>query len=478
MKTKDSILRLSAAALLSAVALASVAFSSCSSDDFAPDPIKDIPAENGMATVNLVFSVPSIETRAEGDDDDSNGAYGQNAVKGYAPVDTNAKEDVIDNLWVYFFKKNGEAYEFFKAFNITENENVDGVSLKNPGIISSGDDYDTIIENFIVPEGDYHIYVMANLSDYNTTITPSDEDSFSIDESDLENATFNTKIETNYADGSGVFCGALPMAAYYSDVTLSSTTASTSAVKNEDGSITIKKGSVTLQATMTYLCAKVRYTFFFDNTAPKIESDGTITAGGFSYPYETFEYQEIGVHNAMKNAALYPDKIGTGILSTSMAQKNVIDNPTNYWEGCVLSEFPEEGVESWIGSDDSYIPEKLTARNDGVSKPTTGKIAYQGIVYLSENRNCSKATTKNADGERNTDGTKTYLHFKVKLDGKAQDYVINLPDSSTGSDANYLQQGNFYDIIGKITATGMSFNVRVKRWVKASENAAVMPLGL
>ncbi|MDE6444714.1 MAG: hypothetical protein K2K64_09905 [Muribaculaceae bacterium] len=51
-------------------------------------------------------------------------------------------------------------------------------------------------------------------------------------------------------------------------------------------------------------------------------------------------------------------------------------------------------------------------------------------------------------------------------------------DNTVGTEANYLKHGNFYDIIGKITSQGVSFNVRVKKWVKASENAIPMPLSI
>ncbi|MDE6443334.1 MAG: hypothetical protein K2K64_02775, partial [Muribaculaceae bacterium] len=449
MKTKDSILRLSAAAFLSAAALASVAFSSCSSDDFAPDPIKDVPAENGMATVNLSFSTPTIDTRG------GNGTSYEVDGNGYSPVDTDAQEDVISSLWIYFFLQDKQGnYNLYKAFDVTESTTVDGVTITKPSNITSGDSFTTVLSDFTIPQGKYHIYVIANLIDYVTTssasIQPGSSTDWSVTESNLTDATFNTKKADNATDGSGVFSGALPMAAYYSDVTVGSNTPKTNAKRNDDGSIEILQGSATIQASMTYLCSKIRYTFFFDNT---VTTENNKTTYGFSYPYQSFEYTELGLHNAMKYAAVYPDNITANTLPTGKTAKQIIDDTSDQTQGCVFSEFPEEGYDAWLGNTDTYIPAKLDARTlgEGEEMPTSGKIAYQGMIYVSENKDCTSKTIKNADGTR-TEGTKTYLHLKVKLDGKAQDYVINLPDNTVGTEANYLKHGNFYDIIGKITS--------------------------
>ena len=46
-------------------------------------------------------------------------------------------------------------------------------------------------------------------------------------------------------------------------------------------------------------------------------------------------------------------------------------------------------------------------------------------------------------------------------------YDIVLPNTNTtDADANRLSKGNFYDVIGKVSASGMEFFVTVRQWKK------------
>ncbi|MDE6754984.1 MAG: hypothetical protein K2J82_10290 [Muribaculaceae bacterium] len=476
MKTKDSIHRFSAAAFLAAAALFSVAFSSCSSDDFTPDPIKEVPSNPGMATINLSFAAPSIQSRA--DDDFNPYAREFTDEDGYSPVDTEAQEDKVDDLWVYFFSvdNNGNS-SLWKAFDIDGSTSADYTSCTKPASITTTETQ--IINGLNIPQGKYKVYVLANINGYMpkdsngeliaaSNISPASVNNWSAsDKAGLEEKLLSytfTTVNTAHAyenDAEGIICGKLPMAAHYKDIALSNISGS---ISISNSIINVESGTATITATLTYLCSKVRYTFFFDNTPPT-DDDGNAQTAGFSYPINSFEYKVIGVHNAMQNAALFPEKF-EGTLDQTLVSKNIIDDPTDQTKGCVASIYPEEDkLADWLDKTKNTSAYKLKAL--GTAVPTTGQIAYQGMVYLPEN----KAGKTNNSHDNEIEGTKTCLHLKVELDGVPQDYIINLPDNTTGTNAPYLQQGNFYDIVGRITAKGFEFNVRVKKWVKSVNGA-------
>ncbi|MDE5975130.1 MAG: hypothetical protein K2G69_01130, partial [Muribaculaceae bacterium] len=153
--------------------------------------------------------------------------------------------------------------------------------------------------------------------------------------------------------------------------------------------------------------------------------------------------------------------------------KIYIDDPNNPFQGCKPRKYPEEGFTAWLG-DENYTPRALNVwsapsddsdNSDDSDKkpkvPTTGQIAYQGQVYVPEDKHVNATGTDN-----------THIKLRVKLDGQETIYDIPVPDTD-----NKLERGNFYDVIGKITNQGIEFNVRVKKWVKAP-TSSVMPLAL
>lgn len=440
MKTIYSKYRFRAAAVLLCALFSLAALTGCSSDTEPTQVEKPVP-DNGMAIVNLVFSAPSIETRTAD----------------YSPIDTEAHEDRIDNLWIYFFEDSGN---LAKAVDVTLADNF----------VIKDNTFQTVLSGIAIPGGKYRVYVIANLKDYADTAETADISPAEVNktinttspfqESTLQNFTFHTK-STAEGDASGVFINALPMAAYADDIDLDPNTTDSENTIDDDGTITLVKGAATIQATMTYLCSKIRYSFFFDNTETTDQNGNKVL--GFSYPLKSIEYDVVGIHNAEAYATLYGTEPNVPQGKDKYVEKNIIDLTDDPTQGCVASHFPAEGYDAWAAKD---IPDKLIAwdeEEDG-DYPTTGKIAYQGLVYIPQN----SATSQNE---------KTYLHLKVKLDGNttSTEYVIYLPDTDLN---NTLQRGNFYDIIGKITGNGISFNVRVKPWVKGNASAIPMPLGL
>lgn len=483
MKTKDSIHRLCAAALLSAAALVTVAFSSCSSDD-APNPIPDVPATDGMATINLSFAAPTIESRTDG----KARVYTDENGESYDPVDTKASEDKIHSLWIYFFEVTSNGSKLWKAFDVatTSTATADYTSMSLPGTIST--DAAEVIKGINIPKGTYKIYTLANIDGYETESDEINPDFVNVQndtykaalESKLLNYTFetvnanNNKLDANNKptgnDQTGIISGNLPMGAHYTDVTLSAS-AGSDITQNADKTIKIESGSGTITASLTYLCAKVRYTIFFDNTVTR-DDDGNATSYGYSYPINTFEYEVIGVHNALEYAALFPDHFDydNKTFPRNISIKNIIDDPEDPTKGCVASEYPSaDDLKLWLDKEVNTSQKSLTALGAGAAKPTTGQIAYQGLIYLPENRD-GKSLSSDEDLNTEDYGNKTCLHLKAKIDGDLKDFIINLPDKSEGTSAATLTHGTFYDVVAKITSTGAEFNVKVKKWMKSTNS--------
>ncbi|MDE6793466.1 MAG: hypothetical protein K2J48_10340 [Muribaculaceae bacterium] len=467
MKTKDSIHRFSAAVMLSAAALFSVAFSSCSSDD-APNPIPDVPAEDGMATINLAFEAPTINTRANDESNPFARVYTDEDGNEFDPVDPEASETTIDNLWVYFFEVTGtNTSKLWKAFDVktTDVATGDYSSMVKPEAIST--DPTSVIYGINIPKGTYKIYVLANIAGYQSStdkIDPTTVNTLSASdkaglEAKLLSYTFTTQNTLNTGDKAGIIAGSLPMGAYYEDVDLSNVQGDIT--QNDDKTITIDSGSGTITASLTYLCAKVRYTLFFDNT---VSEDGTY---GYSYPIQEFDYQVIGVHNARRDAALFPAQ-NMADVSDEMVEKNIIDDPEDQTQGCVASVYPSANdFILWTNPNVQTSAKSLTALDKDADKPTTGQIAYQGLIYLPENQSTTDISKPNLSSA--TSDHRTCLHLKVKLDGELKDFVINLPEDDT---TDYLKHGTFYDIVCRITSHGAEFNVKVKEWVKSSNKTS------
>ncbi len=442
MKTKSLIYRIGTAAMMSAGFLMSAPLlSSCSSDD---TPQVEESDPNAAPTLSLTLSTPFLSglTRA---------AMTRSGETPSAPDVTEA-EAHINSLWVYIFSVDKEAgtSSLWQAINIeTSTHSSTGAKLTLPTNVK-GAAYHEVISGLNIPAGDYRIYVMANLDNYQSSDNEINPDELGDLDKDAK-AAFEAKLKSynlvDVASGENSILSldeALPMAAGPgADITAEGT-----GVETKDGIFTIKAGSVTVKADMTFLCSAVRYTFLFDNTAPtELDSEGYANAG-FSYPLQSFEVTGLKLSKIKSVTPLY----------TTTATSFVENPATLTGSRCV---YPSDYT-SFVNQPD-YLTEDQTAW------PATSKVAYQGKVYIPENL----ATEK--DG-------KTTMTLTVKEDGKDKTYTIALPnnnnencDENVGHNTatngeNVLMRGHFYDIIGRVTSEGMAFYVKINPWVKAKRD--------
>ena len=415
MKTKNFLSRFSAAALLAA-ALIPAALTSCSSDSEptpAPDPIPE-----GMAQINLSFATPAmgVETRAGNiSDNDQN-------------IAADADEANIKSLWLYIFKQDAENtnnYTLSYAFDCTNRIGgaTDVLEYRPVALgAASGSSY---VEGLAVTPGTYRFFMVANLESYLSTTDASKytpavsgvvTDALeNVTISDIQNLALsmyeNNSIKLKTTD--------LPMGMDYNEVQLKSGSSATLS----NGDVTITSGSTSIVCDMTFLCSAVRYTFIYDKD-------------DFSWNYSKFDFTSLKLNNIVDGYKFTEKKE----LGTAANNQNV----------------DITGKKCSIDNIDTFIakPSNLTA-SDSQTWATDAKHAYQGIVYLPSNYTL-------------TEGNKTTMKLTCDLgetDNKVYDIV--LPNTNTtNEDANRLSKGNFYDVIGKVSASGMEFFVTVRQWKK------------
>lgn len=438
MKTNRILNRISKVAFLAATLLAAPFLTGCSSDsEPTPDPIPD-----GMARVNLSIATPRIETRAGNDADIADG------------------ETDINSLWVYFYQINGSTSTLKYAFDITANGQLtDIVSNTSTGVgtgtkptdllqtssNSNNEEYTTIISGLNMEKGIYHVYVLANIADdYIGTqqIKPSSKPA----ETTLQSTVLSLGNVHNSLKFTNGKAPALPMAANYTDVSITGST---------DGNLNIE-GSATIKADMTFLVSKVRYTIFFDGTH-------TGNTYGYSYPYETIEFKTPTISNVAQS---------TNLFGGEVENMEYNDESSNFQGPDAVYIPGEMTFDNFYGS--STFVNNFTTAATATNSKYSGHVACQRVFYISEN--LSTVVPSDEDDENSERKSTVLISVELGSDettGDAKDYLLVLPNKSDNEGAgNTLTRGNFYDIMGKITADGFDFQVKVRKWVKAANRTS------
>lgn len=421
MITHNFLTRIGRTVLTAAAILAAPILTGCSSECDCDNPANTIP--EGMARLNISVSTPHLSgTKASfsGTGDD-------------ATMRVTQKEATVESLWLYIFRaSDGSLYH---SENLAGNVTTKTDDNK-PYISSTAQEVRSALN---IPADKYYFYMLANVDYYlpdgfglaNQSMTKSDLD-------DLKLQFKNSFVDREEA---------LPMAALIKDFTIADGTAANNVTISDDGLVDIKNGDVTLVANMTFLCSAVRYTFLFDNTAPTSVGG---TDQGFSFPYTSI------LSNSLKVSKFTNKEVPL----TSNASWSDDKKDTDTDEVPITSRLDKKTFPTTL-SDWTNAPDFL---NDytGAETTFTSKIAYQGMVYLPENCNTTDKTT---------------LTWNVTLDGKTnKDFTIKLPNnggencdihgenSSIEKGDFILKRGHFYDVIGKVTSSGVAFYVKVKKW--------------
>jgi len=205
-----------------------------------------------------------------------------------------------------------------------------------------------------------------------------------------------------------------------------------------NGNITISTSGndVNIYCDMTFLCSAVRYTFLYDKDA-------------FSWDVKKFVVTEDKVTFRSLNTS-YQFKNNYSCAGTN----NSLDYTAKYYE---------------VDNSSSFINEPIDLTKEITAETAANKNAYafQGTAYLPSNY-----------APRNSGAYRTSLEMKCDVGAgpnPGNTYTIQLPKNTTEtSDNDVLARGYFYDIIGKISSTGIEWHVHVNDWKNG--NTQVEPL--
>ena len=296
-------------------------------------------------------------------------------------IDADANEGDIHSLWLLAYNSDGANHVITR--------------LQSSGQLTH--EYRDYKVEF--KPGTYSMYVVANLDPYISKAI-----STSTTKSELDGLILNFSAEKlpNLSDG-------LPMACLPTEID-----------GNTDGTITINAGdSRTIQADLTFLCAKVRYTILFDNS--------------------DFSHEAFGDNSVTFNSASL-----SGIIASTALMTPAVTSAT----GAFVIDEAQLTEKDYPADVDN--PGKLT---DTSTPGKTGR-AWQGTIYIPENRL--------------TGNDRTTLSLGATLDNNGAElaYTIRLPKSDDKAADNTLLRGNFYDLIGRVTTIGerIDLTATVKDW--------------
>lgn len=344
-----------------------------------------------------------------------------------------ASEAKINSLWFFAYpvKKEGVDYEAD-----TKRQSIITVldeTQKTETNTFSYTGYE--IENF--QEGDYRIYVLANVADYlpsESELLISGSLNTDIDEETLRKTILNFTTEKYLESGN------LPMACLNTEIKDKENSASG---VGEEGIFTFKKDSKEVWADLIFLCAKVRYTILFDNTAD-----------GFSKEFSKadVEVASPSVANVKQKYALTEDgEAGTETIQDF--NKFAREHSRVEYPGEDSQFLKEDGPEE----SDTYYEADLRALEEEGSWVSDNQRAWQGTFYFPVNST--------------TDRTK--LTFKATGTGVSADgYNIVLP-----SESGTLEKGQFYDVQARFVnsnTTQLDVKVAVKEWTPATVAAELL----
>ncbi|MCM1093479.1 MAG: fimbrial protein [Lachnospiraceae bacterium] len=351
--------------------------------------------DGDIATLSLVIPRPTLN--ASRANNESLGEIGKPEVD----------ESKVNSLWFFAFGTDGTATDLATRLQ------PEGDKLDN----------DYRVQEVKIPAGKYRIYTVANIDGLNENTT---EDQ--LQELIME---YSTEKMPDPANG-------LPMVCTPGQVKRSIDEAETAAPKT----IEVEKGKNTeLYIDLTYLCVKLRYTILFDNSE-----------GGFSH--EVFPSQALKITGVRAEGIIdrtsvmsYDTPAGASAFDLAGVDGANCEYPAD------LDKFLEISWDNLSGT--SPTDNNLTPIEESTMDPH--KRAYQGIIYLPENRNPEAPTTLIFDAE--ADNGNQY-HYTVVLP-PASDKTAR-PDDSSIADPHQdgmLQRGHFYDIIGRITSIGDQFDI-------------------
>lgn len=328
-----------------------------------------------------------------------------------------ALEGSINSLWLCAYP--------YKGNEPDASRNAVILQITTGDVLNSGNN-DSAYKSYSVEgfsNGDYHIFVFANLESY----IPANTLNTSITEETLTNIVLNfSSLVNDYK----LKKGNLPMVCLNTEVKSGNNKTTVT-----NGNFNFSDTNKTIYADLTFMCSKVRYTILFDNS-----SEGFST----SFLSNDIDFkEEVVATNVHKQTPILPLA-----ASENSGIENLIEDDITFKLSKVMypdaEDANEKGYLSEDGKRNASIPD-LTPRDSWNNDDR--QRAWQITVYFPENIQTDVSYM-----------TKLTFTPEVKTDGIKDSYtaILHEGDTDASSDNQGIKRGNYYDIVARITSSDLS----------------------
>lgn len=305
-------------------------------------------------------------------------------------------ESTIKDLWVFAFPTGTQGETRISKFSPNDSHNY----------TNDNEEYSRYTVNDI-KQGTYHIFILGNIERYVTLPNgvTSAETYFNSFEEDSDITGLTLDFSTNYLSGEEI-----PMVCLYDEVRY----------EKEGGEVSggnfVVEGNKNLYADLTFLCAKVRYSVFFDKKS-------------FSNKFSSnsVDFDGISVDN-VKQKTIIRGAEPTAFLSTNptLTLSKVVYPDLS---GGKTSGYLPVGENAQTTYEENLTPfgEEITSWSDPDQR------AWQGIAYFPDNNGLTPS-----DAPKKTTVTLT------PSEGS------NIKSENCSFTLNELRRGNFYDVVAKL----------------------------
>lgn len=318
------------------------------------------------------------------------------------------EESIINNLYLIAIPENIENANPIRTIALTDNK------LK-PN--QSSNYYKEYSVNLF--PGNYKFYVFANLDRYIT-----DDNIYT----SLQNLKFETENDITdiilyFQSDIPIETGHIPMGCLPEKMRFGDS-GNTSGWNGGFTNISSESTSF-LTADLNFLCSKIRYTILFDNTP----------LTGIS---KEFGNRKIAFYNEGNYATNIRKQSGLITNNSKVSGEFILDNnnTASYWM-LNLDRFiyPEEGINYPTN------PSKtLTKWPENEDWETSGKRAWQGVIYLPENNNTGIGYSK--------------LIFNYSIDGRVGNEPKEIELIKNNSQDHGIERGKMYDVVALVKDPG------------------------
>ncbi|MDE7414367.1 MAG: hypothetical protein K2N05_11370 [Muribaculaceae bacterium] len=329
------------------------------------------------------------------------------------------QEGTINNIYLLAYADGKDPIRIDLSKVEEQKETTDNAHGDDNGNYKGYKEYD-LTKDFKGKSGLWRFYVVANLDQYTSA------DLMSISEDDLKDLQLNffsgtapnKTYELTLANGLPMACGP--------DKIMAKTTKTGSLSVQSGGVMLSDNSNALIHADLEFLCSKVRYTLFFDNTSKDFSK--TIFDG------LTFNLDQVWANSVFDGT--------TKITGTADAinKNDLINLPSGEYK------YPSN-ADSYPGDDDKF---KSLEAKEGTPY---AQRAFQGTFYLPENLKSGDDMTtlvfKGHAGYQVTEGDGTNKQVSQNQGATLSYNLPLLPKGVDGSTA--LKRGQAYDIAARIT---------------------------